>query len=79
MSANDKQVDGNHYQKHKIQHWDFCQDRPYLESRCMAYIDRHTDKNGLRDVLKAAHFLQKIAEVRYGAKLTFTLDEEQGQ
>ena len=71
MGANDTQVGGYHYKNHKVQHWDYAQDRPYLEMRCTAYIDRHQDKNGLEDLRKAAHFLVKIMEVRYGVKATF--------
>lgn len=76
MAANDKQVGGAHYQKHKIQHWDYAADRPYLEGRCTAYIDRHQDKNGIEDVLKAFHFLQKIAEVRYNIRVDVIVDEQ---
>lgn len=75
MPANDIQVGGDHYGKNKIQHWDFCQDRPYLESRCMAYIDRHQDKNGMQDIEKAFHFLVKIAEVRYGVGVSVAIQK----
>lgn len=68
MKANERQVGGTHYQKvgGKPQHWDWAADMPYLEGRATAYIERHQRKNGMADIEKALHFLQKIAEVRYG-------------
>lgn len=74
MSANEKQVGGEHYRKYKVQHWDWAADRPYLEARCCAYIDRHQDKNGLQDIEKSLHFIQKILEVRYGHTLNWNIE-----
>lgn len=81
MAANDKQVGGGHYGKPegKPQHWDWAADMPYLEGRCTAYVERHARKNGAVDVLKAAHFLQKIMEVRYDCTLDFILVDKQGR
>lgn len=75
MAANDRQVGGSHYKKSggKPQHWDWAADMPYLEGRCTAYIERHSRKNGLADIEKAFHFLQKIAEVRYGVEVQVTM------
>jgi len=72
--ANDTQIGGTHYKKKKeIQHWDYCADMPYLEARCIAYIDRHWDKNGIQDLEKALHFIQKILETRYDASLNWNV------
>jgi hypothetical protein len=75
--ANKIQVGGGHYKKNGIdpEHWDWAADMPYLEGRCTAYIARHQDKKGFLDLLKAAHFLQKIAERRYGKVLRFDYSE----
>lgn len=64
MSANDRQVGGDHYRK-GYQHWDFVVDCsiPYLEAQVTKYISRHEKKNGKQDLDKALHFLQKIREV----------------
>ena len=66
MSANDKQIAGTHYQTAGggIQHWDYCDanDVPYLESACTKYVLRWREKNGLQDLLKAQHYLQKRIE-----------------
>jgi len=74
MSANDKQVGGDHYKRDGgPEHWDWAADMPYLEARCTAYIERHSRKNGLADIEKALHFLQKIAERRYGALVNYSI------
>ena len=65
MSANDKQVGGRQYQTSGgVQHWDYCDanDVPYLESACTKYVLRWREKNGLQDLLKAQHYLQKRIE-----------------
>lgn len=67
MSANDKQIAGTHYKsKGKIQHWDYCDanDVPYLESACTKYVQRWREKNGLQDLQKALHYLEKRIENR---------------
>ncbi len=74
MSANDKQIGGLHYQSSDIQHWDWAADMPYLEGRCTAYIARHQDKNGIEDIEKALHFIEKILEVRYQARLVWEIN-----
>jgi len=62
--ANTRQVGGLHYQK-PIQHWDFVgsNDYGYLEGQVTKYLFRWRDKNGLQDLEKATHFLQKLGEV----------------
>lgn len=74
MNANDVQIGGDHYRKHRVQHWDWAADMPYLEGRATAYIGRHQDKGGLIDVEKGLHFIAKILEVRYGARLNWSVE-----
>lgn len=64
MSANDKQVGGDHY-KSSIQHWDFvlANDLDYFQSQITKYVSRWKKKNGLKDLEKAQHFLEKYIEV----------------
>ena len=61
--ANDKQVGGLHYRS-RIQHWDYvlANDIPYLEAQIIKYVTRHRKKNGLQDLEKAQHFLDKLME-----------------
>lgn len=64
MSANDTQVGGEHY-KAPIQHWDYvlANHIPYLEAQIIKYVTRWRLKNGLQDLQKARHFLDKLIEV----------------
>lgn len=67
MSANDKQVDGEHYQL-EIQPWDYItlNRLGYLEGNIIKYVTRHKEKNGVKDLLKAKHYIDKLIEVDYG-------------
>lgn len=62
--ANDRQVGGDHYKKQKIQHWDYvvANDIPYLEAQVMKYVGRWRAKDGMKDLEKAKHVLEKIIE-----------------
>lgn len=62
--ANDIQVGGGHY-KSEYQHWDFVADvleGRYMEGQITKYISRWYKKNGLQDLQKAEHFLNKLLE-----------------
>lgn len=66
MSANNKQHGGNHYKKYgDLQPWDvvIAWELGYLEGTALKYIARWRDKNGVEDILKAIHFLEKLVEV----------------
>lgn len=75
-SANERQVGGSHYAS-PIQHWDFvvANDIPYLEAQVIKYLMRWRKKNGLEDVLKAQHYLEKLIEVEK-AKLPKAVTQE---
>ena len=66
MNANDKQVDGDHYQA-KIQHWDFAyaNDLNIFEVYITKYVSRcrKKHKDPLIDLYKAKHTLDKYIEV----------------
>lgn len=72
MSANDRQVGGNHYSAPKglEQHWDRV-DRlglDYFQGQITKYVERWKLKDGIKDLKKAAHFLQKYIELREPAQ-----------
>ena len=62
-SANSHQVAGTHYRS-GIQHWDFvvANDLDYFQGQITKYVVRWKKKNGVDDLLKAQHFLQKYIE-----------------
>lgn len=63
-NANDRQVGGNHYQGREYQHWDFVTDvkLPYLLGCATKYVSRWRDKNGVQDLEKAIHYIDKAKE-----------------
>lgn len=63
-TANSKQVGGQHY-KTPIQHWDFVQanDLDYFQGQITKYVCRWKRKNGVQDLRKAQHFLEKYIEL----------------
>jgi hypothetical protein len=67
MSANDKQIDGEHYQL-EIQPWDYItlNRLGYLEGNIIKYVTRHKEKHGVKDLEKAKHYIDKLIEVEYG-------------
>ena len=70
MAANEEQVGGDHYKKHgDMQHWDvvvkFGLD--YFQGQITRYVFRWRDKNGLEDLRKARHYLDKYIEVQESA------------
>ena len=71
MSALDTQEGGSHYKSLAIQPVEYITKNsiPYLEGNVIKYVTRHADKNGIEDIKKAIHYLQLIAELRYGTTL----------
>ena len=74
MEADKRQVGGSHYKGH-YQHWDFVRDLdlPYLLSQATRYLARHKKKNGLEDVEKLEHYLEKANQEQ--EKMLSTIDE----
>jgi len=77
MNANNKQHGGNHYKKYgDLQPWDvvIAWKLGYLEGTALKYIARWKDKNGVEDILKAIHFLEKLVEVEKAKQQAVDLD-----
>lgn len=64
MDPNDYQVGGDHYKK-EYQHWDMVCDinLHYLLGCATKYVSRWRDKNGLQDLKKALHYIDKFEDV----------------
>lgn len=71
MKANDRQVGGDHYKKHGVdgeQHWDRIirlypdSFHVYFVAAITKYVERYRDKNGIQDLEKARHYLDKLIE-----------------
>ena len=73
MSVNETQVGGDHYKRMQVQPWDAMaawltpeQFHGFLLGSAIAYLARYNaeapGKGGLTDILKARHYLDKLAE-----------------
>ncbi len=66
MSANDIQIGGDHFKRFgDIQPWDIvvAWDLGYFEGNIVKYVSRWSRKNGVEDLKKARHYLDKLIEV----------------
>lgn len=63
-AASTEQVGGGHYKKMKIQVWDFviANDLDYFQGSIIKYVCRWRDKDWIKDLYKARHFLDKYIE-----------------
>jgi hypothetical protein len=68
FTVNDIQYGGDHYKNKAIQPWDYISSNNmgFLEGCIIKYVSRYQDKNGIEDLHKARHFLEKLIEVRTG-------------
>lgn len=68
MSANERQEGGDHYQVMDPQPWDVTlawSDQGHIghgEAVIIEYVARHRRKNGVQDLIKAKHWLEKLIE-----------------
>lgn len=67
--ANDRQVGGSHYKTAQQEHWDRVWDLglDYFQGQITKYVERWKEKNGVQDLEKARHFIEKYIELQGGA------------
>jgi hypothetical protein len=65
IRANDVQVGGGHYKDTPYQHWDLVADNDldYFAGPIIKYTMRWKKKNGIQDLYKAKHFMDKYIEL----------------
>lgn len=70
LEANERQVGGIHY-RNKIQHWDWAasNELDYFQGQITKYVARWKNKNGIEDLKKAYHFLEKYIEIQEKSNL----------
>ncbi len=68
LQANSNQVGGTHYQT-PIQVWDFVHSNNigYLAGNVIKYVARYKHKNGIEDLYKAQHYIEKLIEEEHKA------------
>lgn len=64
MAANNYQIAGDHYRRGNIQPWDAIADWElgFLDGNVVKYMARWKKKEGLKDLMKAKHYLEKLIE-----------------
>lgn len=65
MSANERQIGGDHYKGAAMEHWDFVikGGLGYLRGCASKYVYRWKDKGGLSDLKKAGHYIEKLQDI----------------
>ena len=70
IKMRDKQIGGSHYKTLTIQPWDIMESwfgqegfAFYLRGNVIKYLSRYKDKNGIEDLEKARHYLDKLIEI----------------
>lgn len=63
MNIDDIQIGGSHYKNQKTQHWNamIVLNADYFSGVITKYVVRYKNKNGLEDLYKARHYLDKYA------------------
>jgi hypothetical protein len=63
--ANALQVGGEHYKSKDIQPWDAIHawGLGFFSGNVVKYVARHREKNGVEDLKKARHYLDKLIEI----------------
>ena len=72
MAANDRQEGGSHYKTYELQPWDAIAawNLGFFEGNIVKYIVRWRAKNGVQDLKKARHYLDKLIELQEVPTLT---------
>lgn len=68
--ANSRQVGGSHYKTGGLQHWDLVAmfEWDYFQGQITKYLMRWRKKNGIEDLEKARHYLDKYIEIQRSAR-----------
>jgi hypothetical protein len=78
VTANNTQIGGTHYKSMALEHWDIVaiDALDYFQGCITKYVMRWRGKNGLQDLEKAKHYLDKYIEIetlRLQGRLTIKL------
>ena len=70
MNPDNEQIGGDHYTSKEIQPWEVMEDwmsaeafHGYLHGNVIKYMARFRQKNGVEDLRKARHYLDKLIDV----------------
>ena len=79
--ANKTQIGGTHYQANAIQPWDYIHANQlgFFEGNIVKYVTRYQRKNGIKDLEKAKHFLEKLIELKRNEEASMKRDSADNQ
>jgi hypothetical protein len=65
MSANNHQVGGKHYTTLGIEPWEIIEINRlnFFEGSALKYLLRYKGKNGVEDLMKCKHYIDKLIEM----------------
>ncbi|OXE36634.1 MAG: hypothetical protein CGW95_06590 [Phenylobacterium zucineum] len=65
VRADYKQVGGSHYKTKAIQPWEVIERNGmgFFDGNALKYLMRFRDKNGVEDLRKAIHYIEKLIEM----------------
>jgi hypothetical protein len=63
--ANEYMIAGDHYKQFQYETWDVINDwgLGYFDGNAVKYLSRWRHKNGIEDLRKAAHYIEKLIEL----------------
>lgn len=63
--ANEYMIAGDHYKRFQYETWDVINDwgLGYFDGNAVKYLSRWRHKNGIEDLRKAAHYIEKLIEL----------------
>ena len=78
MSANDRQIGGDHYKSGGEEHWDRAWRLGYdpFQYIITKWVERWKQKGGLEDLLKAQHAIEKYIELNSTTESAWWQDAE---
>jgi hypothetical protein len=65
LNANARQVGGEHYKRHGLEHWDTVAlfNLDYFQGNAWKYLLRWREKGGIQDLEKSKHYIEKYIEI----------------
>jgi len=75
MGSDEFQIGGSHYTA-EYQHWNMVADfqLDYYRANATKYMTRHRSKNGLQDVQKAGHYIDKLVELLNASRISIVFN-----
>lgn len=79
--ANDRQVGGGHYKTRAIEPWDYAiaNNLDFMQGSVVRYVTRYKDKNGIEDLEKCKHYVEKMIETEKAKQMGVFIARTKGR